>query len=263
VRNELLPGQDLVEAGLADLQRGRESVPALLVSIGAPRLRRLGVCLPTTIPSPELRLYDLLALDDPDSAHGRYNALIRRLVSYERATECEIADADRIRRLMRALGAEADITVRIYIAEGATAVLLGWRRTTIDVDLRMDPEPHRLLRALPGLKDELRVNIERASPADFIPVPPGWEARSPFIAAESKASFFHFDLYAQALAKAERNHAQDREDIQAMLHRGLIDPHRAQEYFREIEPELYRFPAIDPRSFRHAVEEIFGGRDPR
>lgn len=88
VHNELLPGQDLVEAGLADLQSGRESVPALLVSIGAPRLRRLGVRLPATIPSPEQRLYELLALRDPDSAHGRYNALIRRLVSYERAAEC-------------------------------------------------------------------------------------------------------------------------------------------------------------------------------
>lgn len=88
VHNDLLPGQDLVEAGLADLHRGRESVSALLVCIGAPRLRRLGVHLPATIPSPELRLYDLLALDDPDSAHGRYNALIRRLVSYERAVEC-------------------------------------------------------------------------------------------------------------------------------------------------------------------------------
>lgn len=88
MNNDLLPGQDFIEVGLTDLQRGRESVPALLVSIGAPRLRRLGVRLPVTIPSPEERLYDLLALEDPDAAHGRYNALIRRLVSYERAAEC-------------------------------------------------------------------------------------------------------------------------------------------------------------------------------
>jgi len=71
-----------------DLKRGRESVPALLVSISAPRLRRLGLRIPRTIPSPERRLYDLLARDDPDAAHTRYNALIRRLVSYERAAEC-------------------------------------------------------------------------------------------------------------------------------------------------------------------------------
>lgn len=78
----------MIEAGLADLEHGRDSIPALLVSVGAPRLRRLGVAIPRTIPSPELRLYELLARNDPDAAHGRYNALIRRLVSFERAAEC-------------------------------------------------------------------------------------------------------------------------------------------------------------------------------
>lgn len=63
-------------------------MPALLVSIGAPRLRRLGFPLAKTIPLAELRLYALLQRSDPDSAHARYNALVRRLVSFERATEC-------------------------------------------------------------------------------------------------------------------------------------------------------------------------------
>ena len=88
MKNELLPGQDLIEAGLRDVDRGRESVPALLVSVGAPRLRRLGFPIPHAIASPEHRLYDLLARDDSDTAHSRYNALIRRLVSFERAAEC-------------------------------------------------------------------------------------------------------------------------------------------------------------------------------
>jgi hypothetical protein len=83
-----LPGADLVEAGIRDLAEGRESVEALLVSIGANRLRALGIETATTLPDPELRLYELLAREDQDSAHGRYNALIRRLVSYERAAEC-------------------------------------------------------------------------------------------------------------------------------------------------------------------------------
>lgn len=82
------PGQDLIEGGLRDLKRGVESIEALLVSIGAPRLSRLGMRLPATLPDPGTRLYELLAADDPDSAHSRYNALVRRLVSYERAAEC-------------------------------------------------------------------------------------------------------------------------------------------------------------------------------
>lgn len=84
----MLPGQDLIETGIEDLSSGIESIPALLVSIGAPRLRRLGLSLPEPMPSPERRLYELLQRSDPDAAHSRYNALIRRLVSFERAAEC-------------------------------------------------------------------------------------------------------------------------------------------------------------------------------
>lgn len=87
--NSVLPGEDLIEAGVQDLRAGRETIAALLVAIGSPRLRRLGLELPSLLPQePEHRLYNLLAQDDQDSAHSRYNAFIRRLVSYERAAEC-------------------------------------------------------------------------------------------------------------------------------------------------------------------------------
>lgn len=85
---ETVPGYDLIQSGLEDLSRGIESVPALLVSIGAPRLRRLGFNLLAPVSSPERRLYEILWQSDPDSAHSRYNALVRRLVSFERAAEC-------------------------------------------------------------------------------------------------------------------------------------------------------------------------------
>ena len=84
-----LPGGDLIRQGLEDLASERESEAALLVLIGAPRLRTLGLDVPETASSlPEHRLYGLLARSDPDSAHSRYNALIRRLVRFERAVEC-------------------------------------------------------------------------------------------------------------------------------------------------------------------------------
>ena len=83
---EELPGHDLVEQGLVDLARGVESVPALLVAIGAPRLRRLGLAVPDTeLAEPEHRLYRELSRSGPDSAHSRYNALLRTLISFERA----------------------------------------------------------------------------------------------------------------------------------------------------------------------------------
>jgi hypothetical protein len=83
-----LPGAELVRKGLEDLGQGLESAEALLVSIGAPRLARLGIEVASPIPSAEHRLYELLRSEDADGAHSRYNALIRRLVSFERAAEC-------------------------------------------------------------------------------------------------------------------------------------------------------------------------------
>jgi hypothetical protein len=83
-----LPGAEIVGVGLRDLLAGNETDAALLVSIGAPRLRRLGVVVPRTIENPEHRLYARLLQAEGDSAHSRYNALLNRLVSYERALSC-------------------------------------------------------------------------------------------------------------------------------------------------------------------------------
>ena len=85
------PGEDLIEQGIADLEKRLETIPSLLVSIGAPRLRRIGLSIPeNTFSDPEHRLYFLLAGMYDDGAHSKYNSYIRRLVSYERAAECGI-----------------------------------------------------------------------------------------------------------------------------------------------------------------------------
>jgi uncharacterized nucleotidyltransferase DUF6036 len=166
----------------------------------------------------------------------------------------ELADADRIRRFMGALGRAAEEDTDVYFTGGATAVLLGWRPSTIDVDVLFRPEQDALLRALPALKDELRINVELASPLDFIPVPAGWEDRSLFAGREGRLTFRHFDPYGQALAKLERAHVHDLEDVDMMLDRGLVDPGQALVYLDEIEPNLYRYPAIDAASFRRRAE---------
>lgn len=172
-----------------------------------------------------------------------------------------LVDAARLDRLMRALGEATDAETRIYFTGGATAVLYGWRASTIDVDLKIVPDRDRVYRTLPDVKERLAINLELASPDDFIPVKTGWEDRSPFIRREGRASFHHFDLYAQALAKAERGHRQDLEDVEEMMARGLVQRDRALAYFEAIEPDLYRYPAIDALKFRRMVGEIFGDRD--
>lgn len=89
MQTQSFPGEELVRQGIEDLGMGVESVASLLVSIASPRLRRVGFSIPEqVIPSPELRLYHMLSQSDPEGAHSRYNALLRRLVSFERAAEC-------------------------------------------------------------------------------------------------------------------------------------------------------------------------------
>ncbi len=133
-------------------------------------------------------------------------------------------------------------------------MLEGWREATIDVDLRFEPETDELLRALPALKERLGVNIELASPPDFIPELPGWRERSPFVFREGRADVHHFDLYSQALSKIERGFDQDLADVRVMIARGLVEPQRLRALYDAIEAGMYRYPAIDPATFRHKLD---------
>ena len=255
-----LPGAELIAAGLDDLSKGRETVPALLVSIGSPRLRSLGFEPIHVIPKRRdsavraARARQLrrgarpVQRPRPSTGQLRAGGGVRALV-----------DRDRIRRVMESLGRAAEHDGRIYLVGGTTAVLIGWRATTVDVDLVMWPYDDAVFRAIPALKERLLVNIELASPLDFIPVPVGWEDRGQFIDRFGSLEFYHFDFYAQALANVERGHETDLADVREMIQRALIDPARALEYFNRVEPDLYRFPAIDPPTFRRAVDAAFAG----
>jgi hypothetical protein len=169
-----------------------------------------------------------------------------------------LTDAVLLAAFMRRLGEERGAAGRVYFTGGATAVLMGWRSTTIDIDIKLDQDAERLLQAIPLLKEELRINVELASPDDFIPELPGWRDRSLFIAREGSIDFFHYDFYAQALAKLERAHTLDLADVGEMMRRGLVDRGDALRFFGQIEPFLYRYPAIDPPTFRRQVEETLG-----
>lgn len=160
---------------------------------------------------------------------------------------------ERVMELLSRLAREVRVPVRIYLTGGSTAVLLGWRESTVDVDIRFEPEIDEVFRAIPKLKDELDLNVELASPPDFIPELPGWRDRSIFIDSMGQMSFYHFDPYSQALSKIERGHEKDRVDVDAMLDRGLVGQARLGELFELIRPNLYKYPAIDEDAFAEQV----------
>lgn len=167
-----------------------------------------------------------------------------------------LADSVRVDRFIEALGRRARNPSRVYLTGGASAVLEGWRPTTVDIDLKLVPDSDEILRAIPRLKEEIGINVELAAPDQFIPELPGWRERSPFIRQVGKLSFFHYDFYSQALSKLERGYDKDLDDASQMVGAGLVEPGELLRLFSLIEPRLHRYPAIDPESFRRAVEEF-------
>lgn len=172
------------------------------------------------------------------------------------------ADPARIGEFLEQLRRHTRGPATVYLVGGATAVLEGWRSTTIDIDLRLEPERDELLRAMPALKERLQVNVELASPMDFLPELPGWRDRSPFVAQHGALTVRHFDFYSQALAKLERGIGPDMADVEAMIATGRVEPARLRELFSEVEPQLYRFPAVDGSALREAVDRL-AARDER
>ncbi|MBI4660842.1 MAG: hypothetical protein HY735_18555 [Verrucomicrobia bacterium] len=161
-----------------------------------------------------------------------------------------------LKQFMQELAAAAHSAGNVYFTGGATALLLNFRDQTIDIDLKMDPEPKGAFEAIAVLKDRLNLNVELASPDDFIPPAADWRERSRHIASIGCLQFYHYDFSMQALAKLERGHAQDLEDAASFLRGGYVSVDELRRRFAEIEPGLLRYPAIDARQFRTKVEEF-------
>lgn len=166
----------------------------------------------------------------------------------------EPLDAGLLERFLRELGRVTRRPGRLYLTGGATAVREGWRESTIDIDVRFEPEDDDVMRHLPALKERLQVSVELASPPLFIPEVPGWRDRSLYVGRYGALDVFHFDPYSQALAKIERGLDHDLSDVEAMIGRGLVEPHRLRALFALIEPDLFRHPAIDPAGFARRVD---------
>ncbi len=63
--------------------------------------------------------------------------------------------AARLDEFMKALGSGVTEAARVYLVGGASSVLLGWRDSTIDVDLKLAPESDEILRRFSQIEDQL------------------------------------------------------------------------------------------------------------
>jgi Nucleotidyltransferase of unknown function (DUF6036) len=169
------------------------------------------------------------------------------------------ADAERIRALARELGRVVAPGTRMYLTGGATAVLEGWRESTVDIDVRFEPDSDPALVRIGELKELLSVNVELASPLDFLPPLDGWQDRSRFRFREGNLEVFDFDLYSQALSKLERGFEIDLDDVTNMVASGQVDPDKLRDLYEGVVPELFRFPAVDPARLGKAVRLLASG----
>jgi hypothetical protein len=147
---------------------------------------------------------------------------------------------------------------RVYVVGGGTAVLAGWRPATIDADLCADRE--EVFRDIQGIKERLRLNIEFARPEDFVPALPGSAERHRFIESMGNVDFYHYDPYAQLLAKVVRGFRKDLLDAERLVGSGWVDARRFQELVEAIPDSAYtRYPNLSRESVLDAVATFLAG----
>jgi hypothetical protein len=154
-----------------------------------------------------------------------------------------------------ARSAPPDQPGRVYLLGGSTAVWIGWRPSTVDVDLHGEPE--RLFRDIQRVKERLDVNVEFARPEDFVPALSGSNDRHVFIEQIGPVSFFHHDPYAQAFSKIVRGFDRDIADAESYVSSGMVDPALLTRLVHGIPDEAYaRYPALSRGAVVGAVDRF-------
>jgi hypothetical protein len=172
----------------------------------------------------------------------------------------EPVTAPRLRAFLEALGREFRHPARLYLSGGESLVWRGLRQVTRDVDVSYDVDPRwhgEWVRTIRALVERLSTSVEEAGPADFIPLPPGAGDRAVFVGRYGSVDVFLLDPYSIALSKLERGHAQDLEDVRALLRSGVLDAAELRRLFEAILPEYGRrsIRADGPR-FRGMLETV-------
>lgn len=163
-------------------------------------------------------------------------------------------DRLRVHYFLVKLGIEFRYPARLYLVGGTTLVYEGLRQQSLDIDISYevaDEHESEFARVIRRLKEEMQINIELASPGDFIPLPTGWKERAKYVGRFGQVDVFHFDLYSTALSKIERGREGDYEDVLAMLRSEQINMPELEHAFNNIMPRLERESLKrDPERFK-------------
>lgn len=152
---------------------------------------------------------------------------------------------------------------RMYLAGGAVLVHKGIRSgQTLDINLQVTVDPANLVGEIARLKQRLDINIEFASPGDFMPLPAQWEARSEFVKRYGQVDVFYFDWYSLVLSKIQRSSRQDLIDIQLLVSQGFVETIELELFYQEVlnkigePPVVGRFPNLSRQQFSSHYQAI-------
>jgi hypothetical protein len=147
---------------------------------------------------------------------------------------------------------------QVYFVGGGTAVYLGWRQSSIDVDLYSDRDV--VFRDIQKIKEHLNINIEFARPEDFVPPLRGSANRHVFIDTIDRVTFYHYDPYAQVLSKVVRGFQRDLDDARDFVGSGMVDPQKLRSLLASIpDSALAKYPNLSRMGIESAVVAFLAG----
>jgi hypothetical protein len=151
-------------------------------------------------------------------------------------------DRARLRAFLEALGRATRRAARLYLVGGAVVIDLGLRPATLDIDFVAEADDPQALddleHAIRRLRDELDINVEPASPADFLPIPRSLLQRSRYIGRFGALSVYYYDIYydipSLVIAKAARALERDLDDVERLVRSGEVEWSEVEETWQTI-----------------------------
>ncbi|MGH2461227.1 MAG: DUF6036 family nucleotidyltransferase [Chloroflexota bacterium] len=172
----------------------------------------------------------------------------------------EYAERSRIDHFLRTLGRRLSFPIRLYLVGGSIIVDLGLRAATLDLGYVVDADDTRALedfeRLIPVLKNELQINVEPASPADFIPVPANVLARSPYVRSYGKVSVYYYDLPSVVISKVARGAERDLADIESLVQTGAVTWQKVEDTWQEMRKSPRGWLRHDPAEIERKLQKV-------
>ncbi len=169
-------------------------------------------------------------------------------------------DKAAIESFLQQLGKTFRKPARLYLVGGAALVHMGVRSGfTQDIDVQVSGASEGdLIVAIQRMIERLQINVEFASPVDFIPLPEQWEAHAQFVGRYGTIDVFYFDFYSIALSKMERGSSRDIADVKLLVEQGIIIPGELDNAYQEVLAQLGkgRYPRVTPKRFTERYQAV-------